>query len=26
MEKDIRDWIAIRNDDPKPFTWTKNRR
>ena len=23
LEKDIRDWITTRNDDPKPFTWTK---
>jgi transposase len=24
LEKDIRDWIAIWNDNPKPFTWTKS--
>jgi transposase len=23
LEKDIRDWIAAWNDNPKPFTWTK---
>jgi len=23
LEKDIRDWIAAWNDDPKPFIWTK---
>ena len=23
LEKDIRDWITNRNQDPKPFTWTK---
>lgn len=23
LEKDIRDWIATWNADPKPFTWTK---
>jgi transposase len=23
LEKDIRDWIAHWNEDPKPFTWTK---
>ena len=21
--KDIRDWIAAWNEDPKPFAWTK---
>ena len=24
LEKDIRDWIAHWNEDPKPFTWTKS--
>jgi hypothetical protein len=24
LEKDIRDWIANWNDNPKPFTWTKS--
>jgi transposase len=24
LEKDIRDWIAAWNDNPKPFTWTKS--
>ncbi|MFE4415930.1 IS630 family transposase [Streptomyces sp. NPDC056821] len=24
LEKDIRDWIARWNEDPKPFTWTKS--
>ncbi len=24
LEKDIRDWIAQWNDNPKPFTWTKS--
>jgi transposase len=24
QEKDIRDWIANWNDNPKPFTWTKS--
>jgi transposase len=24
LEKDIRDWITNRNDDPKPFTWAKS--
>jgi transposase len=23
LEKDIRDWIAAWNDDPRPFVWTK---
>src|SRR6478609_8711519 len=23
LEKDIRDWIAAWNEDPKPFAWTK---
>ena len=23
LEKDIRDWIATWNENPKPFTWTK---
>ena len=23
LEKDIRDWIAAWNDNPKPFSWTK---
>jgi transposase len=23
LEKDIRDWIATWNDDPRPFTWVK---
>ncbi|MEU7765315.1 IS630 family transposase [Nocardia sp. NPDC049190] len=23
LERDIRDWIAVWNEDPKPFTWTK---
>ena len=23
LEKDVRDWIANWNQDPKPFTWTK---
>jgi hypothetical protein len=23
LEKDIRDWIAAWNDNPKPFTWAK---
>jgi transposase len=23
LEKDIRDWIATWNDNPRPFTWTK---
>lgn len=23
LERDVRDWIANWNDDPKPFTWTK---
>lgn len=23
LEKDIRDWIAAWNDNPRPFTWTK---
>jgi hypothetical protein len=24
LERDIRDWTAARNEDPKPFMWTKN--
>jgi transposase len=24
LEKDIRDWIAHWNEDPKPFTWTRS--
>ena len=23
LENDIRDWIAIWNDNPRPFTWTQ---
>ena len=23
LESDIRAWIATRNDNPRPFTWTK---
>jgi transposase len=23
LEKDIRDWIAVWNDNPRPFNWTK---
>jgi hypothetical protein len=23
LENDIREWIAIWNDNPRPFTWTK---
>ncbi|HEU5331640.1 MAG TPA: IS630 family transposase, partial [Actinocrinis sp.] len=23
LEKDIRAWIAVWNEDPKPFVWTK---
>lgn len=23
LEKDLRNWIAIWNENPKPFTWTK---
>jgi hypothetical protein len=23
LERDIRDWIAHWNENPKPFTWTK---
>jgi Zn/Cd-binding protein ZinT len=23
LERDIRDWIAQWNDEPKPFVWTK---
>ncbi|MEU9418142.1 IS630 family transposase, partial [Streptomyces sp. NPDC048272] len=23
LEKDIRNWIATWNQDPKPFVWTK---
>jgi len=23
LENDIRAWIATRNDNPRPFTWTK---
>jgi hypothetical protein len=23
LEKDVRDWIANWNQDPKPFAWTK---
>ena len=23
LEKDIRDWIATWNDNPRPFIWTK---
>ncbi len=23
LEKDLRSWIAVYNDDPRPFTWTK---
>ena len=23
LERDIRDWIAVWNDNPKPFVWTK---
>jgi hypothetical protein len=23
LEKDIRNWIAAWNDNPKPFVWTK---
>jgi hypothetical protein len=23
LEKDVRDWIANWNEDPKPFAWTK---
>ena len=24
LERDIRDWITQWNDNPRPFTWTKN--
>jgi transposase len=24
LEKDLRAWAAARNEDPKPFIWTKN--
>jgi hypothetical protein len=23
LEKDIRDWVASRNENPRPFVWTK---
>ena len=23
LENDIREWIATRDDNPRPFTWTK---